>query len=314
MSSLTIPLVSSIKTSAQSSSAHEISCDSLKSLPAIPFHIELPIDKSESSVDLLGASTGPQISNGITPDSGCASTGPQISKGIISGSAPTPTSIQANSNLESSTNVLGYSGHPNPHTLTENCVSNEVLVPVQSSTPMNTHQMITRSKSGVVKPRVLSVSLVDSEPNSVDAALKSSHWKATMTDEYAALQRTQTWSLVPHPTDKNVIGCKWVFRIKRNSDGSLQRYKARLVAKGHTQMAGFDYTNTFSPVIKPATIRVILSLAVSYGWSLRQLDFNNAFLNGDLTEDVYMVQPPGFVSSSHPQYVCKLHKSSYGLK
>lgn len=126
--------------------------------------------------------------------------------------------------------------------------------------------------------------------------------------------RNCTWSLVPFPTNVNLVGCKWIFRIKRRSDGSIERHKARLVAQGFSQEAGIDYFDTFSPVIKPTTIRLVLSIAFSNGWCIRQLDINNAFLNGDLAETVYMKQPHGFEDSSHPSHVCRLHKALYGLK
>ena len=100
-----------------------------------------------------------------------------------------------------------------------------------------------------------------------------------------------TWSLVPsHPT-QNVIGCKWIFRIKRNPDGSIAHYKARLVAKGFHQHPGIDFTDTFSPVVKLTTICVICSIVVTHEWQLRQLDVNNVFLRGSQTDDVYMQQP-----------------------
>ncbi|CAH9076824.1 unnamed protein product [Cuscuta europaea] len=134
-----------------------------------------------------------------------------------------------------------------------------------------------------------------------------------MEDEMQALQRNCTWSLVP-PTTQQPITCKWLFRIKRNADGSIARYNARLVARGFLQQPDRDYSETFSPVTKPATIRIILSIALSRNWPLRQLDVNNAFLHGQLTEEVYMVQPPGFRDSKFPSHVCKLHKALYGLK
>lgn len=116
------------------------------------------------------------------------------------------------------------------------------------------------------------------------------------------------WSLLP-PSDQQVLGCKWVYKIKRRADGSIDRYKARLVAKGFHKIEGVDYFDTFSPVVRPTTIRIILSLAVTYKWPIRQLDVHNAFLHGDLVETVYMSQPPGFADSSHPNHVCLISKS-----
>lgn len=134
-----------------------------------------------------------------------------------------------------------------------------------------------------------------------------------MDEEYGALLKNNTWDLVPR-TNKVPIACKWVFRVKRNSDGSISRYKARLVAKGFLQQPGRDYFETFSPVTKPATVRIVLSIALSRNWPLRQLDVNNAFLNGVLHEEVYMVQPHGYVDPQFPTHVCKLRKALYGLK
>jgi Reverse transcriptase (RNA-dependent DNA polymerase) len=111
-----------------------------------------------------------------------------------------------------------------------------------------------------------------------------------------------------------IIGCKWVYKTKRDPDGSVERYKARLVVKGYNQEAGIDYVDTYNPVIRATTIRAILSLVVSSNWPIKQLDISNAFLNGDLTEQVYMHQPQGFIDSSHSDYVCLLHKLLYGLK
>ncbi|RVW87716.1 Retrovirus-related Pol polyprotein from transposon TNT 1-94 [Vitis vinifera] len=183
--------------------------------------------------------------------------------------------------------------------------------PPSSAPPFPSHHMITRSKNGIFKPKAY---LISTTPISVPEALQLSHWKQAMTDEYLALLRNNTWDLVPPPTDRKLIGCKWVFKVKENPDGTINKYKARLVAKGFHQIAGFDFNETFSPVVKPTTIRIVLTIALNLQWKVRQLDVNNAFLNGDLHEDIFMHQPQGFIDPVNPNYVCKLNKSLYGLK
>ncbi|RVW39002.1 Retrovirus-related Pol polyprotein from transposon RE1 [Vitis vinifera] len=135
-----------------------------------------------------------------------------------------------------------------------------------------------------------------------------------MNREYQALLRNNTWSLVPPPSSAHIVGYRWIYKLKYHPNGSIDRHKARLVAQGFTQTPGIDYFDTFSPVVKPCTIRLILALAVSFQWPVCQLDVENAFLNGDLEEEVFMTQPQGFVNPTYPTYVCKLHKALYGLK
>jgi hypothetical protein len=135
-------------------------------------------------------------------------------------------------------------------------------------------------------------------------------WKAATDEEYDALITNKTWYLVPSSRGQNIVDCKWVYKIKRKADGTIDHYKARLVAKGFKQQYGIDYEETFSPVIKSATIHVVLSLAISRGWSLRQLDVKNAFLHGAMEEEVYMRQPPGY--ENRLGHVCRLDKALYG--
>ncbi|MFS7953765.1 putative RNA-directed DNA polymerase [Helianthus anomalus] len=152
------------------------------------------------------------------------------------------------------------------------------------------------------------------EPTNFTIANKYVEWRHAMSEELDALHKNGMWTLVPPVPNTNIVDCKWVYRLKTEEIGKVSRYKARLVAKGFNQQHGVDYHMTFSPVIKPATIRTILSLAVTNKWSLRQLDIQNAFLHGDLEETVYMRQPPGFVDPTKPDHVCLLYKSLYGLK
>ncbi|KAK9067609.1 hypothetical protein SSX86_011720 [Deinandra increscens subsp. villosa] len=190
----------------------------------------------------------------------------------------------------------------------------------------STHPMVTRSKLGIFKPKhradfatlstnALHIAMLSTTvPKGFKTAAKDPKWVHAMDEEMTALRQSNTWTLVPRPQSTNIVGSKWVYRIKYHTDGSVQRYKARLVAQGFTQIPGIDYSHTFSPVVKASTVRVVLSLAVLHKWRLHQLDVNNAFLNGNLNETVFMEQPPGYEDSQYPNHVCKLSKALYGLK
>ncbi|GJY79652.1 ribonuclease H-like domain-containing protein [Tanacetum coccineum] len=165
--------------------------------------------------------------------------------------------------------------------------------------------MVTRFRVGTNRPTErlnLHVSSVSPLPKSYRDAFNDPNWQNAMRDEYTALIKNKTWTLVPRPPDTNIVRCMWLFRHKHLADGTLSRYKARLVANGSTQVEGVDVDETFSPVVKPGTIRTVLSLAASRHWPIHQLDVKNAFLHGDLSETIYMHQPPGFRDSAHPDY------------
>ena len=152
------------------------------------------------------------------------------------------------------------------------------------------------------------------EPQTFQAANKHEVWRTAMKDELKALHDNNTWSVVRLPKGKKAVGSRWVYKTKYNSDGTVERHKAHLVARGFTQTYGLDYKETFAPVAKMNTVRVLLSVAVNQSWPLYQMDVKNAFLHGELEEEVYMKLPPGHSQSHDPDMVCKLHKSIYGLK
>ena len=154
-------------------------------------------------------------------------------------------------------------------------------------------------------------------PTSVKQAFASEdaeEWRHAMRTEMESLHKNKTWTLVDKPKDRKIVKNKWVFKVKRDANGEIQRYKARLVAKGFSQVAGVDYSETFAPVIRHSSLRVLFALAVQNDLRMEHLDVETAFLQGDLEEDIFMYQPEGFVQKGTETKVCKLNKALYGLK
>lgn len=150
-------------------------------------------------------------------------------------------------------------------------------------------------------------------PQNFHEAILVPEWKDAVVEEIKALEKNDTWQLCHLPDGKKPVGCKWIFSTKYNMDGSVNRYKYRLVAKGFTQSYRVDYEESFAPVAKLNSVRVLLSLVVNLDWPLHQLDIKNVFLNGELEEDVYIRIPPGLETSKNSGKVCKLKRSLYGL-
>ena len=156
-----------------------------------------------------------------------------------------------------------------------------------------------------------------SDPRNVKEALSGPNapeWTTAIASELASMEQHDVWELVERPPGANVIGCKWVFRIKYDSEGNIERYKARLVAQGYNQQFGVDYNEVFAPVVSYESVRCLLSLAATYDLEVHHLDIKTAFLHGDLEETIYMRQPPGFEKPGSNNMVCKLKRSIYGLK
>lgn len=160
---------------------------------------------------------------------------------------------------------------------------------------------------------VANVNEVLLEPATNSQACKSQEadqWRAAMDEEFNSLIKNKTWTLVDLPNDRKPISCKWVYKIKYKQN-KVDRFKARLVARGFTQRYGLDYTETFSPVVRMDTVRILLTLANQFKWRMTQIDVKTAFLYGSIKEEIYMNQPEGYSKSSQ---VCKLNRSLYGLK
>ncbi|XP_071712480.1 uncharacterized protein [Rutidosis leptorrhynchoides] len=245
---------------------------------------------------------------------------------IISSSTPT------NLNSPTSTSSLDQSSSIGPQPVSSTSQSQPVSATSNSDSEANSHNsnqpsnanqpprtIITHSMTGIHKPKVpfnlsSTTSTISPLPHSPKEALSDPNWNMTMVDEYKTLMDNNTWILVPRTSNMHVIRSIWIFRHKIKFDGTLERYKARLVGDGQSQTIGIDCNETFSPVVKPATIRLVLSIALSKSWHINQLDVKNAFLHGSLNETVYMHQSFGFRDSTKPDHVCLLKRSLYGLK
>lgn len=152
------------------------------------------------------------------------------------------------------------------------------------------------------------------EPSCFREAIENPEWVQAMDNEMQSICKNGTWELATLPPGQKRTGLKWVYKLKRNSDGEVVKYKARLVAKGYVQKQGVDYDEVFAPVARLDTIRLILALAANRGWEVHHLDVKIAFLNGDLEEEVYVAQPEGYVEKGKERMVLKLSKALYGLR
>ena len=163
----------------------------------------------------------------------------------------------------------------------------------------------------------VNIASTSEEPKTVNEALsgpKSNEWAKAMKSEMKSLNKNDVQELVELPKGRKAIGCKWIFKTKIDGEGNIERYKARLVAQGYTQKFGVDYDQRFSPVVCFESIRSIIAIAANNGLKLHQMDVKTAFLNGELSEEIYLKQPEGFIMKGYEDHVCKLKRSIYGLK
>uniref|UniRef100_A0A2N9E5K6 Integrase catalytic domain-containing protein n=1 Tax=Fagus sylvatica TaxID=28930 RepID=A0A2N9E5K6_FAGSY len=236
---------------------------------------------------------------------------PEVSPPSLESFPPSPEVSTSIPQTESSDHSSGSSSQETPHSSPESPAPAPSEDPAPATT-LRRSSRVTTLPSHLRDFHCYTALATLHEPHSYREASSNPLWQAAMAEELDALSRTRTWDLVDLPPEKSVVGCKWVFKIKTRSDGSIERYKARLVAKGFTQEYGIDYEETFAPVARLSSVRTLLAVAASRQWKLFQMDVKNAFLNGDLSEEVYMQPPPGL--SHPPDKVCRLRRALYGLK
>lgn len=244
-------------------------------------------------------STEPQIEHEVEPE-------PQVNPNVIE-------PIENNIDFEQESSSTYSSASEG-----EASIIDEEYIPLEN---VEIPKEVRRSEREKRPPRNLDdydvsyATMVDfSDPETVEEALSrpdSNQWRSAMKEEYSALLENKTWELVDYSADKKPLKCKWVFKVKKDASGRIVKHKARLVIKGCSQKKGIDYKETYSPVVRYTTIRYLLAIAAEYDLDIDQLDAVTAFLQGELTEEIYMLQPEGF---AEPNKICKLHKSLYGLK
>lgn len=182
---------------------------------------------------------------------------------------------------------------------------------VTGSDPID--RRITRSMGSNLKAFVVS-NCAEEEPKTFEEAQSDGAWVKAMEVELESLKSRRTWELVELPKGMRKIGSKWVYRIKTDAYGNEVKKKARLVIQGYRQKEGIDYEETFAPVVRLESLRILLALKAIHGWKSFQLDVKTAFLYGTIDKDIYMDQPEGFVEKGKEHFVCHLLKSLYGLK
>ncbi|GJT17536.1 retrovirus-related pol polyprotein from transposon TNT 1-94 [Tanacetum coccineum] len=179
--------------------------------------------------------------------------------------------------------------------------------PPPKTSPLEDDDLVKEEAIEVNKTRPL-------EPKNINEAVKDESWVIAMQEELNQFISNNVWELVPNPKDMTIIGTKWVYRNKLDENGVISRNKARLVAQGYNQQEGIDYDETYTPVARLESIRILLAYACALDLKLFQMDVKSAFLNGLINEEVYVSQPPGFINFAKPNHVYRLKKALYGLK
>ncbi|KAG7559745.1 Reverse transcriptase RNA-dependent DNA polymerase [Arabidopsis thaliana x Arabidopsis arenosa] len=231
---------------------------------------------------------------------------------VIVNTTKPSSSTAADSNPETEQLGFGFKKKQPPVKLAD-YVTSLIYTPSPSATPYPIDNFVSSSQFSDTYRAYLFAITSGNEPRNYQEDIVDENWRYVVKDEIEALEENGTWTVEDLPQGKKAIGCKWVFRLKFNADGTLERHKARHVVLGNNQKEGIDYSETFAPVAKMITVRAFLQQAASLDWQVHQMDVYNMFLHGDLNEEVYMKFPPGFRTNDDTK-VCRLRKSLYGLK
>ena len=304
--------------------------DSISSDKLIPDTdvIETVVDQSRDNAPVQGEQAYENTMSQDTPETSEQATG-SISSDSSSSDKPSSDNSgnadSANSEESNSESIIsgGASEHIDGDSMNHGggFNSRDQLPSARKWTKAHTPDLIIGNPDAGVRTRTATSNeclyhsfLSQNEPKKVEEALQDADWVQAMQEELNEFERNKVWTLVPRPKNRSIVGTKWVFRNKTDSDGIITRNKARLVAKGYSQQEGIDYDETFAPVARLEAIRIFLAYAAHKQFKVFQMDVKSAFLNGELEEEVYVEQPPGFVDSKFPNHVYRLDKALYGLK
>lgn len=274
-------------------------------------------DQSEetlASQDSAIIEVGPEVSStneqdNVAPVETTANAPPETESSLGRGQRVKQPSVRLNDYVTYKTAC----SNSTPHVLTTDRSFSVYFDPVSGNTLHPLTEYISDEQFSGGHKAFLAAVCADSEPKNFKEAMRDKRWTKAVYKEVDALEVAHTWSVVDLPPGRVALGTMWVFKIKYNADGTVERFKARLVVLGNRQKAGCDYDETFAPVAKMTTVRSLLKIVATQDWEVHQMDVHNAFLHGDLEEEVYIKLPQG-VNNSDPNKVCRLHKSLYGLK
>ncbi|GJX41319.1 retrovirus-related pol polyprotein from transposon TNT 1-94 [Tanacetum coccineum] len=218
--------------------------------------------------------------------------------------------------VEESLNVKFDKSPPpkSPPLVDDNILENDIIENQDKDLEIKENKPLNKEITNIKHSKDHPLETVIGKPKNIKEAIQDKSWTMAMQEELNQFKSNDVWSLIPPPRNQTIIGTKWVFKNKLDENGVVSRNKARLMAQGYNQQEGIDFDETYAPVVRLESIRILLAYACDHNFKLYQMDVKSDFLNGFINEEVYVAQPPGFVDSEKPNHVFKIKKSLYGLK